>query len=99
MRLTVQEHINRGLRHVAYLGLRRLGLVYRILRPHMVVQVTRQEPPIWGDQNTAKELHPLIKGDKRFEHLITGASESYKRRRAEIAEEAYGELTEVIRKK
>jgi hypothetical protein len=99
LRLTVQEHINRGLRHVAYLGLRRLGLVYRFLHPHIVVQVTRQEPPVWGDQNTAKELHPLIKGDKRFEHLITGASESYKRRRAQIAEDAYGELTEVIKKK
>jgi UDP-N-acetylglucosamine:LPS N-acetylglucosamine transferase len=99
LRLTVQEHINRGLRHVAYLGLRRLGLVYRFLHPHIVVQVTRQEPPVWGDQNTAKELHPLIKGDKRFEHLITGASENYKKRRAEIAEAAYGELTEVIKKK
>ena len=99
IRLMVQEHINRGLRHVAYLGLRRLGLVYRFLHPHIVVQVTRQEPPVWGDQNTAKELHPLIKGDKRFEHLITGASESYKRRRAEIAEAAYGELTEVIKRK
>lgn len=99
LRLTIQEHINRGLRHVAYLGLRRFGLVYRFLYPHMVVQVTRQEPPIWGDQDTAKELHPLIKGDKRFEHLISGASESYKRRRAQIAEDAYGELTEVIKKK
>ena len=99
IRLMVQEHINRGLRHVAYLGLRRLGLVYRFLHPHMVVQVTRQEPPVWGDQNTAKELHPLIKSDKRFEHLIVGASDSYKRRRAQIAEDAYGELVEVIKTK
>ena len=99
IRLNVQEHLNRGLRHVAYLGLRRLALVYRKLRPHLVVQVTREEPPIWGDQMTAKELHPLIKGDKRFEHLITGASESYKKRRAEIAESAYGQKVEVLRKK
>ncbi|MEY3893792.1 MAG: hypothetical protein RIR78_570 [Actinomycetota bacterium] len=99
IRLMVQEHINRGLRHVAYLGLRRLGLVYRFLHPHIVVQVTRQEPPVWGDQNTAKELHPLIKSDKRFEHLIVGASDSYKRRRAQIAEDAYGELVEVIKRK
>jgi len=99
IRLMVQEHINRGLRHVAYLGLRRLGLVYRFLHPHIVVQVTRQEPPVWGDQNTAKELHPLIKSDKRFEHLIVGASDSYKRRRAQIAEDAYGELVEVIKTK
>ena len=63
------------------------------------MQVTREEPPIWGEQMTAKELHPLIKGDKRFEHLITGASENYKKRRIQIAESAYGEKTEVIRKK
>ncbi len=99
IRLNVQEHLNRGLRHVTYLGLRRLALVYRKLRPHLVVQVTREEPPIWGEQMTAKELHPLIKGDKRFEHLITGASENYKKRRIQIAESAYGEKTEVIRKK
>ncbi len=99
IRLNVQEHLNRGLRHVAYLGLRRLALVYRKLRPHLVVQVTREEPPIWGEQMTAKELHPLIKGDKRFEHLIIGASENYKKRRIQIAESAYGEKTEVIRKK
>ncbi len=99
IRLNIQEHLNRGLRHIAYLGLRRLALVYRKLRPHIVVQVTREEPPIWGDQMRAKELHPLIKGDKRFEHLITGASDAYKKRRAEIEEAAYGQKTEVVRKK
>jgi hypothetical protein len=99
LHLTIQEHINRGMRHVAYLGLRRAGLIYRAIHPHIVVQVTRQEPPVWGDQNTAKELHALIKGEQRFEHLITGASEKYKSRRAQIAEAAYGEHVEVIKKK
>jgi UDP-N-acetylglucosamine:LPS N-acetylglucosamine transferase len=97
--LRIQEHINRGMRHVAYMGLRRLALVYRFINPHIVVQVTRQEPPIWGSQNTAKELHPLIKGDQRFEHLITGASDAYIKRRKEIAEAAYGEKIEVINTK
>jgi len=99
IRLNIQERLNRGLRYFAYLGLRRLGLIYRFLHPHIVVQETRQEPPVWGEQNTAIELHPLIKGDKRFEHLIPGASENYKLRRAEIAEAAYGKKTEVLRKK
>ncbi len=99
LHLTIQEHINRGMRHVAYLGLRRAGLIYRALHPHIVVQVTRQEPPVWGDQNTAKELHALIKGQQRFEHLVTGASQKYKSRRAQIAEAAYGEHVEVIKKK
>ena len=97
--LRIQEHINRGMRHVAYMGLRRLALVYRFINPHIVVQVTRQEPPIWGSQNTAKELHPLIKGEQRFEHLITGASDAYIKRRKEIAESAYGEKIEVINTK
>jgi UDP-N-acetylglucosamine:LPS N-acetylglucosamine transferase len=97
--LRIQEHINRGMRHVAYMGLRRLALVYRFINPHIVVQVTRQEPPIWGSQNTAKELHPLIKSDQRFEHLITGASDAYIKRRKEIAEAAYGEKIEVINTK
>jgi UDP-N-acetylglucosamine:LPS N-acetylglucosamine transferase len=97
--LRIQEHINRGMRHVAYMGLRRLALVYRFINPHIVVQVTRQEPPIWGSQNTAQELHPLIKGEQRFEHLITGASDAYIKRRKEIAEAAYGEKIEVINTK
>jgi UDP-N-acetylglucosamine:LPS N-acetylglucosamine transferase len=97
--LRIQEHINRGMRHVAYMGLRRLALVYRFINPHIVVQVTRQEAPIWGSQNTAKELHPLIKGEQRFEHLITGASDTYIKRRKEIAEAAYGEKVEIIHTK
>jgi hypothetical protein len=60
------------------------------------VQKIKEENPIWGSQNTAKELHPLIKGDQRFEHLITGASDAYIKRRKEIADEAYGTKIEVI---
>jgi UDP-N-acetylglucosamine:LPS N-acetylglucosamine transferase len=99
LQLIIQEHINRGMRHVAYIGLRRASLIFRAIYPHKVEQVTRQEPPIWGEQNTSKELHVLIKGEQRFEHLITGASEKYKSRRAQIAEAAYGEHVEVIKKK
>jgi UDP:flavonoid glycosyltransferase YjiC (YdhE family) len=98
-RLKLQEHINRGKRHVAYMVLRRLALVYRIINPHIVVNVVKQDPPIWGSQTTAKELHPLIKGDVRFEHLIEGASEQYIARRKEIAEKAYGHRTEIINTK
>lgn len=98
-RLRLQEHINRGKRHLAYMALRRLGLLYRLINPHIVVNVVKQDPPIWGSETTAKELHPLIKGDERFEHLISGASEQYIARRREIAEIAYGHRTEVINTK
>jgi hypothetical protein len=89
--LRAQDHVNRGMRHVAYMGLRRLSLVYRTFRPHKGIHIAKEEPPVWGSQNTAQELHPLIKGPRRFEHLITGASDAYIRRRHQIAEDAYGE--------
>lgn len=98
-RLKVQDHINRGKRHIAYVGLRRLGLVYRTINPHIVVNHVKEEAPIWGSQTTAKELHPLIKGEARFEHLISGASDTYIARRREIAERAYGHRTEIINTK
>jgi UDP-N-acetylglucosamine:LPS N-acetylglucosamine transferase len=89
--LRAHDHVNRGMRHVAYMGLRRLSLVYRTFRPHKGIHIAKEEPPVWGSQNTAQELHPLIKGPRRFEHLITGASDAYIRRRHQIAEDAYGE--------
>ena len=97
-RLMAQDHINRGLRHVANLGLRRVALVYRFLNPHIVVQVTKQEPPVFGDSIVPAELHTLIKASTRFEHLITGASPAYRAKREEIATMAYGDLVEIIKK-
>jgi UDP-N-acetylglucosamine:LPS N-acetylglucosamine transferase len=98
-RLKIQEHINRGKRHLVYMSLRRLALVYRLIHPHLVVNVVKQDPPVWGSQTTAKELHPLIKSETRFEHVIEGASDTYIARRKEIAETAYGHRTEVINTK
>lgn len=98
-RLMVQERINRGMRHVINLGLRRLALVYRFLHPHIVTQIIRVETPVFGSQTAAKELHPLIKGDVRFEHMVEGASENYRQRRAEIADNAYGKQLQVTKTK
>jgi hypothetical protein len=98
-RLLVQDRISRGSRHVIMLGLRRLALVYRFIHPHIKVQEIDQAPPIFGDQNTAAELHPLIKSSIRFEHLITGASAGYRKRREEIAYDAYGKETVVTKEK
>jgi UDP-N-acetylglucosamine:LPS N-acetylglucosamine transferase len=98
-RLMVQERINRGMRHVINLGLRRLALVYRFLHPHIVTQIVRVETPVFGSQSTAAELHPLIKGDTRFEHMISGASDKYRKRREEIADAAYGKQLQVSKTK
>ena len=89
-RLMAQDHINRGLRHVANLGLRRVALVYRFLNPHISVQEIDQVPPVFGNHTTAAELHPLIKSATRYEHMIEGASDNYRKRREEIAFAAYG---------
>ena len=97
-RLIVQDHINRGLRHVANLGIRRLALIYRFLHPHIVVQVIALEPPVFSDSSKPEELRELIKSSTRFEHLITGASQAYRERREAIAKTAYGELINVTKK-
>ncbi len=97
--LRIQDHVNRGMRHVAYLALRRLALVYRFINPHIVTQEVIQDAPIWGSQTTAQELHPLIKGEHRFEHMVLGASSNYRKRREEIANAAYIRQKKVINTK
>lgn len=97
-RLIMQDHINRGLRHVANLGIRRLALVYRFINPHIVVQITAQEPPVFGDSTQPEQLRELIKSATRFEHLISGSSQAYRQRREDIAKAAYGDLVEIIKK-
>ncbi len=97
-RLMIQDHFNRGLRHVANLGLRRVALVYRFINPHKDVQITKEEPPIFGDSTDSATLQKLIKSGTRFEHLITDASPGYRAKREEIAQEAYGDLVEKIKK-
>lgn len=97
-RLMIQDHINRGLRHVANMGLRRLALVYRFLHPHKVVEVVKLDPPIFSDSAEVEELRGLLKSGVRFEHLISGASSNYRARREVIASTAYGEQIEVTKK-
>jgi hypothetical protein len=89
-KLSRQSPINRLKRFLLWTVLRRAALIYRTINPHKVDTLVHREDPIWGSQNTAEELHPLIKGSMRFEHLVTGASENYIRRRKEIAQAAYG---------
>ena len=98
-RLIMQDHINRGLRHVANLGLRRLALIYRFLHPHIKVQEIDIAPPVFGDQVVSSELAPLIKSSTRFEHMISGASDGYRKRREEIALSAYGKQLEITKTK
>jgi UDP:flavonoid glycosyltransferase YjiC (YdhE family) len=88
-RLKIQDHINRGMRHVAYIGLKRLALVYRKFRPHPEAALVEKIAPIFSETTNPTELQGFIKGSVRFEHLIAGASDTYKKRREEIATIAY----------
>jgi len=88
-RLKIQDHINRGMRHVAYISLKRLALVYRKFRPHPKAALVEKIAPIFSDTTNPSELQGFIKGSVRFEHLITGASDTYKKHREEIATTAY----------
>ena len=53
--------------------------------------------PIFGDQTDAAQLRELIRGEARFEHLISNASDKYKNKRKEIAENAYGEIVQITK--
>ena len=88
-RLMLQDHINRGMRHIAYIGLRRIALIYRKFRPHPDAAKMATVAPIFSQVTATAELRDLIKGDVRFEHMIAGASDTYKKRRQEIAHTAY----------
>lgn len=98
IRLMIQERLNRGVRNIVNLGLRRIAIIYRIINPHLVTQMVRVENPVFGSQTTSTELHQLIKGEVRFEHLISGSSDAYRKRREEIADTAYGKRLQVSRK-
>ena len=97
-RLMLQDHFNRGLRHVANLGIRRIALVYRRFYPHKILEIVKQAPPIFGDSTKPEELRDLITSSNRFEHLISGSSPAYLIRRKEIAQEAYGMPVEIVKR-
>ena len=97
-RLMLQDHFNRGLRHVANLGIRRIALVYRRFYPHKILEIVKQAPPIFGDSTKPEELRELITSSNRFEHLISGSSPAYLIRRKEIAQEAYGMPVEIVKR-
>jgi UDP:flavonoid glycosyltransferase YjiC (YdhE family) len=83
-------------RQMANAVYRQLALVYRKINPHIVVQIVKIDPPHFGDETDAQTMRNLISGEIRYEHLISGASENYRRRRDEIASAAYGTLRRVV---
>jgi spore coat polysaccharide biosynthesis predicted glycosyltransferase SpsG len=88
-KLKLQDVFGRGWRGTVYSLLQGLTLIYRWFKPHKDVEVTPTEVVKVYEIDKADELRKLIKSGNQFEHLIIGASESYKSRRIEIASKAY----------
>jgi len=76
-------------RRIVYVGIRRSTLIYRYIKPHKINQLTPNGTISFNETTNPAELHEFIKSTTRFEHLVSGASETYRIRREEIASEAY----------
>jgi spore coat polysaccharide biosynthesis predicted glycosyltransferase SpsG len=96
MRLKARDFGLVSFRQLANAVYRQLALVYRKFNPHIVVQIVKVDPPHFGDETDPQTMRHLINGEVRYEHLISGASENYRRRRDEIASAAYGTLRRVV---
>jgi hypothetical protein len=88
----IRTQFSRRIRFLSYSLLRHISLCYRKFVPrHGAVEVVESEGlPVFSQSQIAKEMHPLIKSNGRYEHLIPNASPSYICRRREIAEQAFG---------
>ena len=96
LRLALRDLNNRSWRQFANAVYRQLALIYRKLNPHIIVQITKVDPPHFGEETDPQTMRHLINGDIRYEHLISGASDKYRQRRDEIASAAYGTVRRVI---
>lgn len=96
MRLKARDFGLVSFRQLANAVYRQLALVYRKFNPHIVVQIVKVDPPHFGDETDPQTMRHLINGEVRYEHLISGASENYLRRRDEIASAAYGTVRRVV---
>ena len=96
LRLRARDFSLISYRQLANAIYRQLALVYRKFNPHIVVQIVKTDAPHFGDETDPQTMRHLINGEVRYEHLISGASENYRRRRDEIASAAYGTLRRVV---
>lgn len=84
-----EGHLGRALRIFITRGLHIATRIYRVIRPQQFATGISSEPPIFSDSIEVDYLRSQIKGNRRFEQLIVGASEKYQARRREIAARVY----------
>lgn len=77
------------LRKVTTRGLHIATRIYRTIKPQQFSTEVSEEPTIFSDQIETEFLRTHIKGNRRFEQLVPGASAAYMQRRREIADRVY----------
>lgn len=78
-----------SLRLLVVKGLRLATILYRTVRPQSFTTNVSSEEPLFSDQVDANFLREAIKGNRRFEQIIPGASKEYLKKRQVIASRFY----------
>jgi hypothetical protein len=78
-----------SLRLLVVKGLRVATILYRTVRPQSFATNVSSEEPLFSDQVDATFLREAIKGNRRFEQMIPGASKEYIKKRQVIASRVY----------
>ena len=78
-----------SLRLLVVKGLRLATILYRTVRPQSFATNVSSEEPLFSDQVDANFLREAIKGNRRFEQMIPGASTEYIKKRQVIASRVY----------
>jgi UDP-N-acetylglucosamine:LPS N-acetylglucosamine transferase len=78
------------LRLIATQGIHKATYIYRLIRPYKKSQPISDLEPMFSNETNAEFLRTHIKGNRRFEHMIAGATPAYQERRREISRVAYG---------
>ncbi len=80
---------NKGLRIALFMALRYLAIGYRLIVRQNNHKLTTDIDPVFSETTDSAELRDLIKSNNRFEHLIASASDKYKAKREQIANQYY----------
>jgi hypothetical protein len=76
-------------RDISTRGLHFLTAIYRRIRPQITATSVSNESTLFSSEIDPEFLRASIKGNRRFEQLIPGASEKYLQRRHQIAARVY----------
>ena len=84
-----ESGVKKLMRLAAVKGLHLATSIYRTVRPQAFAKNVSSEVPLFSEEVDATFLRTAIKGNRRFEQLIPGASAAYKAQREAIAARVY----------